>query len=212
MISTLSNLSLKLVSPASIRLFSSSHNESSQDSSTSISSLEQELAKVKKQLQDSKSRERQLKFDMKMKLKSAEEMKKRSERKILNAILKVRDTFQLACENLPKGCGVVPPLPPGSTSETPQSLSPSWFIRGKVIKPFIQGIIETGKTFDQALKGIGVTPIPSLESSFDPLLHEAVMCTPAPSSEEKDKITRVFESGWYKDNQVIKTAKVTVAK
>ena len=74
----------------------------------------------------------------------------------------------------------------------------------------IPGIEQVRETLKRNLESIGITEIGKVGEDFNPEFHEALTAMPANSEDEKGKIAQVFESGFMKDDRVIRVARVVV--
>jgi molecular chaperone GrpE len=73
------------------------------------------------------------------------------------------------------------------------------------------GVIGTARSFERALIDVGVEPIASIGTDFDPELHEAVDTIPA--DEENDgKITAEYSKGYRFGGKLLRPARVQVGK
>lgn len=71
------------------------------------------------------------------------------------------------------------------------------------------GVIGTARSFEQALISVGVEPIASVGTDFDPELHEAVDMAPA---EEDGKIIKEYSRGYRFGDKLLRPARVQVGK
>lgn len=76
------------------------------------------------------------------------------------------------------------------------------------LEPWFQGFSLINKEFEKYLTQVGITEVPTRE--FDPELHEAVMSVE--SEKSSGSIVDVFENGYMFKDQVLRPAKVSVAK
>ena len=73
----------------------------------------------------------------------------------------------------------------------------------------MKGIVQIRKQFDEALKGLKVEEIPSMNVKFDANVHEAIMRGNNPDLED-EVIDMVFEKGYKLGDKVIRHSKVRV--
>ena len=71
------------------------------------------------------------------------------------------------------------------------------------------GVVGTARSFEQALISVGVEPIASVGTAFDPELHEAVDMAPA---EEDGIIIKEYSRGYRFGNQLLRPARVQVGR
>lgn len=74
-----------------------------------------------------------------------------------------------------------------------------------------QGVLHVTRQLEQLLSQFGVMPIDQLDQPFDPQLHEAV-ATVKDQSKSSGSIVAILQSGYKIGDQVIRPAKVKVAK
>ena len=74
----------------------------------------------------------------------------------------------------------------------------------------IPGIERVRETLKRNLNSVGITEIGTVGEDFNPEFHEALTTMPANTEAEKGKIAQVFESGFMKDERVIRVARVVV--
>ena len=74
----------------------------------------------------------------------------------------------------------------------------------------IPGIERVRDTLKRNLENVGIVEIGKVGEDFNPEFHEALTAMPANSEDEKGKIAQVFESGFMKDDRVIRVARVVV--
>ncbi|OGY91926.1 MAG: nucleotide exchange factor GrpE [Candidatus Komeilibacteria bacterium RIFCSPLOWO2_02_FULL_48_11] len=77
-------------------------------------------------------------------------------------------------------------------------------------KDWVQGLAHIKKQFDEFLANCGIKRIETADQPFDPHLHEAVSVQESDKGE--DQIIEEVQSGWLINNQVLRHAKVVVAK
>jgi molecular chaperone GrpE len=73
------------------------------------------------------------------------------------------------------------------------------------------GVIGTARSFERALIDVGVEPIESIGTSFDPELHEAVDMAPV-DSDQDGKITAEYARGYRFGDKLLRPARVQVGK
>ena len=73
------------------------------------------------------------------------------------------------------------------------------------------GVIGTARSFEQALMSVGVEPIRSVGTTFDPELHEAVDMVPV-DSEDDGKIVSEYSKGYKFGDRLLRPARVQVGK
>ncbi len=73
------------------------------------------------------------------------------------------------------------------------------------------GVIGTARSFERALIDVGVEPIASVGTNFDPELHEAVDMSPT-NAENEGKITAEYSRGYKFGDRLLRPAKVQVGK
>jgi len=71
---------------------------------------------------------------------------------------------------------------------------------------WIKGAVTTMVQFQNTLSKRGLTPIEAKDKPFDPKIHEALMVGPGP----KDQITDEFEKGYMLGDKVLKRSRVKV--
>jgi molecular chaperone GrpE len=74
----------------------------------------------------------------------------------------------------------------------------------------VQGVEMVEKKTLKALTGAGLEIIDPVNQSFDPKLHEAVATEPALSPEDDHVVSRVFQSGYLFNGQLLRPARVVV--
>jgi len=74
------------------------------------------------------------------------------------------------------------------------------------------GITLTYRQFMEILEREGLKPIEALGQIFDPLLHEAIMQTPAEEGQEDNLIIEELRRGYRFKDKVIRPSMVKVAK
>ena len=73
------------------------------------------------------------------------------------------------------------------------------------------GVIGTARSFEQALMSVGVEPIASVGTEFDPELHEAVDMV-AVDPEDDGKIIAEYSHGYRFGDKLLRPARVQVGK
>jgi molecular chaperone GrpE len=73
------------------------------------------------------------------------------------------------------------------------------------------GVIGTARSFEQALMSVGVEPIKSVGSAFDPELHEAVDMKPVDEA-DAGKITAEYARGYKFGDKLLRPARVQVGR
>jgi len=73
------------------------------------------------------------------------------------------------------------------------------------------GVIGTARSFERALLDVGVEPISSVGSDFDPELHEAVDMKPT-DPENDGKITAEYSRGYRFGDKLLRPARVQVGR
>ena len=73
------------------------------------------------------------------------------------------------------------------------------------------GVIGTARSFEQALMSVGVEPVPSVGSRFDPEVHEAIDMAEVDPNED-GKVTAEYSRGYKFGNQLLRPAKVQVGR
>jgi molecular chaperone GrpE len=75
----------------------------------------------------------------------------------------------------------------------------------------LDGVKGTARSFEQALTSVGVEPIETTGSDFNPELHEAVDLVET-DSENDDKITAEYARGYRFGDRLLRPARVQVGK
>ncbi len=119
------------------------------------------------------------------------DMMSRANERLLERLLPVLDQFALAMQFLP------------DVEQLPEDVRPKW-------KNWVIGLAAIQTQWMQTAAAEGLEPIPT-EGAFDPHLHEAV------SEEASDtvgagNIIRTMQTGWKLHGQVLRHARVVVAK
>ena len=76
----------------------------------------------------------------------------------------------------------------------------------------LQGVDMVRRQFLGKLEGFGVKPIDSIDTQFDPELHEAISTVPAASADQDGIIVGVVRRGYRIGDDVLRPAAVAVAK
>ena len=79
-------------------------------------------------------------------------------------------------------------------------------------KSFSEGVNIISKRIEETLGNYGIVEIESESRPFDPNFHEAIEIEESDTELESDTVTKVHQKGFRLDEQVIRTAKVKVAK
>jgi molecular chaperone GrpE len=156
---------------------------------TYVEELEQKVAEKDKQIQEYLTKYRQAAGEFEeMRLRLRREISKdieRTRREILSELLEVVDNLERALEAARR--------------------SPS-------ADALLQGVEMVRRQFLSKLEGLGVTPIDSTDTRFDPLLHEAISTVPAASSDQDGMVVGVIRQGYRIGDDVLRPAAVAVAK
>jgi len=73
------------------------------------------------------------------------------------------------------------------------------------------GVKGTARSFEQALMNVGVEAVPSIDSEFNPELHEAIDMTEI-DAESDGKITAEYSRGYKFGDKLLRPARVQVGK
>ena len=156
---------------------------------TYVEQLEQQVAEKDKQIQEYLTKYRQASSEFEeMRLRLRREISKdieRTRREILSELLEVVDNLERAIEAAKR--------------------SPS-------VDTVLQGVDMVRRQFLSKLEGLGVRPIESGDSRFDPTLHEAVTTVPATTADQDGMIVGVIRSGYRIGEDVLRPAAVAVAR
>lgn len=79
-------------------------------------------------------------------------------------------------------------------------------------KSFYEGVNIISKRIEETLNNYGIVEIESENRPFDPNFHEAIEIEEGEAGLEIDIVTKVHQKGFRLEDQVIRTAKVKVAK
>jgi molecular chaperone GrpE len=77
---------------------------------------------------------------------------------------------------------------------------------------FSEGVKIISKRIEETLGNYGIVEIESDGKAFDPNFHEAIEIEETDREMESDTVTKVHQKGFRLEDQVIRTAKVKVAK
>jgi len=156
---------------------------------TYVEELEQKVAEKDKQDQEYLGKYRQAATEFEeARLRLRREIAKdveRARREILAELLEVVDNLDRAVDA-------------GRRSSSQDSL--------------LQGVEMVQRQFLSKLEGLGVKPIESEATRFDPLLHEAVTTVPTVSPEQDGMIVGTIRRGYRIGEDVLRPAAVAVAK
>lgn len=73
------------------------------------------------------------------------------------------------------------------------------------------GVVGTARSFEQALVNVGVVPVPSVGSEFDPEVHEAIDMAEV-DADQDGKVTAEYQKGYKFGDQLLRPAKVQVGR
>ena len=156
---------------------------------TYVEELEQKVAEKDKQVQEYLGKYRQAATEFEeARLRLRREIAKdveRARREILAELLEVVDNLDRAVDA-------------GRRSSSQDSL--------------LQGVEMVQRQFLSKLEGLGVKPIESEATRFDPLLHEAVTTVPTASPEQDGMVVGTIRRGYRIGEDVLRPAAVAVAK
>lgn len=79
-------------------------------------------------------------------------------------------------------------------------------------RSFSEGVNIISRRIEETLGNYGIVEIESDGKAFDPNFHEAIEIEETDSGMENDTVTKVHQKGFRLEDQVIRTAKVKVAK
>lgn len=146
---------------------------------------ESKLVGVQAKFEEAKASLEKETADMRTRLmKTLEDRSKQSQFDFLGTLLPVLDNLNLAV----------------ASSETDASLD---HLR--------DGVIGTARSFEQALMSVGVEPVPSIGTDFNPELHEAIDMTEV-DAELDGKITAEYSRGYKFGDRLLRPARVQVGK
>jgi molecular chaperone GrpE len=156
---------------------------------TYVEELEQKVAEKDKQIQEYLTKYRQAAGEFEeMRLRLRREVSKdieRTRREILSELLEVVDNLERALE---------------AARRTPSAAA------------LLEGVEMVRRQFLSKLEGLGVKPIDSTDTRFDPLLHEAITTVPAASPDQDGMVVGVIRQGYRIGDDVLRPAAVAVAK
>ncbi len=79
------------------------------------------------------------------------------------------------------------------------------------LEKLIEGVKGTARSFEQTLTNLGVEPIPSVGSDFNPEVHEAID-TIEVEPDKEGKVTLEYQRGYKIGERLLRPAKVQVGK
>ena len=146
---------------------------------------ESKLVGVQAKFEEAKATLEKETADMRARLmKTLEDRSKQGQFNFLTTLLPVLDNLNLAV----------------SASETDPS-----------VDHLRDGVIGTARSFEQALMSVGVEAIPSVGTTFDPEVHEAIDMVEV-EAEKDGKVTAEYSRGYKFGNQLLRPAKVQVGR
>ena len=80
------------------------------------------------------------------------------------------------------------------------------------VKTIRKGVDLVYSKFKNSLESKGLKPFKSVETEFDPEIHDAITKIPAPSKKLKGKVVDEIEKGYKLNDKVIRYAKVVVGE
>lgn len=83
-------------------------------------------------------------------------------------------------------------------------------VAGEDPSSIIPGIEQVRESLKRNLESVGIKEMGAAGDDFNPELHEALTAMPTEDESLKGKIAQVFESGFMKDDRVIRVARVVV--
>lgn len=116
--------------------------------------------------------------------KNLEERAQQSQFQLLKTLLPILDNLKLAIEHAEKESS---------------------------LEKLIEGVKGTARSFEQTLANLGVEPIPSVGSEFNPEIHEAID-TVEVEPEHEGKVTLEYQRGYKIGEKLLRPAKVQVGK
>jgi molecular chaperone GrpE len=156
---------------------------------TYVEELEQKVAEKDKQIQEYLTKYRQASAEFEeMRLRLRREISKdieRTRREILSELLEVVDNLERALDAAKR--------------------SPS-------ADALLEGVEMVRRQFLSKLEGLGVKPIDSTDTRFDPTLHEAISTVPAASPDQDGMVVGIIRQGYRIGDEVLRPAAVAVAK
>lgn len=146
---------------------------------------ESKLVSVQAKFEEAKANLERETADMRARLmKTLEDRSKQAQFNFLTTLLPVLDNLNLAV----------------SASETDPS-----------VEHLRNGVIGTARSFEQALMSVGVEPVGSVGSTFDPEVHEAIDMAEV-DADQDGKVTAEYSRGYKFGNQLLRPAKVQVGR
>lgn len=76
----------------------------------------------------------------------------------------------------------------------------------------IPGVEQVRETLKRNFENLGIKEVGLVGEAFDPNYHEALNALPAENEKQKGTIAQIFESGFVKDDKVVRFARVIVFK
>ena len=146
---------------------------------------ESKLVGVQAKFEEAKATLEKETADMRARLmKTLEDRAKQSQFNFLTTLLPVLDNLNLAV----------------AASETDSS-----------VENLRNGVVGTARSFEQALMSVGVEAVPSIGSTFDPELHEAIDMAEV-DADQDGKVTAEYSKGYKFGSQLLRPAKVQVGR
>lgn len=146
---------------------------------------ESKLIGVQAKFEEAKATLEKETADMRARLmKTLEDRSKQAQFNFLTTLLPVLDNLNLAV----------------AASETDSS-----------VENLRNGVVGTARSFEQALMSVGVETVPSVGSTFDPEVHEAIDLAEV-DTEQDGKVTAEYSRGYKFGNQLLRPAKVQVGR
>ncbi len=146
---------------------------------------ESKLVGVQAKFEEAKNKLEKETADMRSRLmKTLEDRSKQGQFDFLTTLLPVLDNLNLAI---------------GSSEKDPS------------LDHLRDGVIGTARSFEQALMSVGVETVPSIGSTFDPELHEAIDMIEV-DTEQDGTVTAEYSRGYRFGDRLLRPAKVQVGK
>jgi len=146
---------------------------------------ESKLVGVQAKFEEAKANLEKETADMRARLmKTLEDRAKQSQFNFLTTLLPVLDNLNLAV----------------AASETDSS-----------VENLRNGVVGTARSFEQALMSVGVEAVPSIGTTFDPEMHEAIDMAEV-DADQDGKVTAEYSKGYKFGNQLLRPAKVQVGR
>lgn len=146
---------------------------------------ESKLVGVQAKFEEAKANLEKETADMRARLmKTLEDRSKQAQFNFLTTLLPVLDNLNLAV----------------AASETDSS-----------VDNLRNGVVGTARSFEQALMSVGVEAVPSIGSTFDPEVHEAIDMAEVDAGQD-GKVTAEYSKGYKFGNQLLRPAKVQVGR